>query len=204
MVLKKQEDSISVGIYGPPKTEEYGMVMRSSGLGRLIFFFVIFCQLLVVDLAHAGVRHVFYRDEIGQPAADLHFLLDGLGDFLDYLLGIQSVLDLNYAHGHLTLVLAGILYAHDGAAYDALVFADGVLQLGGEDLVAVEHGDHSLDTALDEDVSVLVHDAYVTAVDPDLSVGVDPQDIGGLFRIVQVAQKNGWAGHTDLAVCVVW
>ena len=40
-------------------------------------------------------------------------------------------------------------------------------------------------------------------MDPDLSVGVDPQDIGGLFRIVQVAHHDGGTGHADLAFLTV-
>ena len=70
--------------------------------------------------------------------------------------------------------------------------------------MAIRAGDHPLDTPFDRDESFFINEADVLSVDPNFPIFMLLLDDLILFRIVQVAQKNGWAGHTDLAVCVVW
>ena len=84
-----------------------------------------------------------------------------------------------------------------------LMLTDKALDGDGEDLVAIEAGDHALDAALDVHEAVFINGADVARVDPYLAVGVLPHDVVGLVYVLVVALHHGFAGDTDLAGGVI-
>ena len=99
--------------------------------------------------------------------------------------------------------MLAVIDTDDSTVVDVLTVSNVALQVDGEDLMAVETGDHTLDTALDVQEAVLVDVAQVTGMDPDLAVGMLAHDIVGFSGVIEVTLHHGRTGDTDFAIAVV-
>ena len=97
------------------------------------------------------------------------------------------------------LHLERIRHTDDAAAlHGGMTFQD-VLDLGRIDIVAVGD-DHALDALAEVDEALLVHQAQVPGVEPDVAVRVAAQRLGILLFVVDVADHHRRAGQADLTL----